>query len=192
MIRTFIAIPIPKSISFFLGKIQEELKATRVKAAWTKAASLHLTLRFLGDTPEENVKQISQAMKATANACAPFTLSVEGVGVFPSIKKARVIWAGATGQTDRLKRIQRTLEKNLEQVSFPADTKQFSPHFTLGRFKERPDRTRLVKIIQTLGQYRSEPCRIESMVLFKSDLYTSGAVHTPLFEAMFTQELTPG
>lgn len=192
MIRTFIAIPIPKNISLFLGKIQEELKATRVKAAWTRAASLHLTLRFLGDIPEGNVKQIIQAMKTTANACAPFTLSVEGVGVFPGIKKARVIWAGATGQTDQLKRIQRTLEKNLEQAGFPADTRQFSPHFTLGRFKERPDRTRLVKIIQTLGQYRSEPCRIDSMVLFKSDLSTSGAVHTPLFEAIFTQERLPG
>ena len=90
------------------------------------------------------------------------------------------------GQVDELERVQRLLKKNLEQTRIKADNKHFSPHFTLGRFKNRVDSRLLEAVIQNFGHCASEPCPIRSMVLFKSDLRPSGAVHTPLFEAEFT------
>lgn len=184
-IRTFIAIPPPKNISLFLGKIQGAIRKNRVKASWTRPSSMHLTLRFMGDTPTEDVKKIIRAMTATALACAPFTLFAGGVGVFPGIKKARVIWSGAKGEMDHLRTLQMTLEKNLAQTGIKADNRQFSPHFTLGRLKAQVDTRILETIIQNFGQHASDPCPIKSMVLFKSDLMPGGAVHTPLFKAEF-------
>lgn len=181
-LRTFIAIPIPKNISLFLNKIQGEIRKNRVKASWARTASMHLTLRFIKDTAKEDVKHIIQAMKATAVICGPFTLSAAGVGVFPDIKKARVIWSGVRGQINHLQTVQITLEKHLGQAGVKSDNKSFSPHFTLGRFKDRKDSKALVNIIQNFELYESDPCLIKSMVLFKSDLKQSGAVHTPLFE----------
>jgi 2'-5' RNA ligase len=185
-IRTFIAIPLPKNISLFLGKIQGAIRKNRVKASWTKTSSMHLTLRFIGDTVTEDVKKIIRAMEATAVACAPFTLFAGGVGVFPGIKKARVIWSGAKGEIYHLRTLQMTLEKNLAQTGIKADNRRFSPHFTLGRFKNRVDTRILANIIQNFGQHASDPCRIKSMVLFKSDLMPGGAVHTPLFKVKFS------
>jgi 2'-5' RNA ligase len=146
---------------------------------------MHLTLRFMGNTPDHNIKKIIQAMAATAAACAPFTLCAKGVGVFPGIKKARVIWSGVKGEINRLEAVQRALEKKLVQTGCKAEDRPFSPHFTLGRFKGRVDTKMLATIIQTLESCESTPCVIKFMVLFKSDLTPLGAVHTPLFKAEF-------
>ncbi|MBA3011161.1 MAG: RNA 2',3'-cyclic phosphodiesterase [Proteobacteria bacterium] len=185
-LRTFIAIPMAKNISLFLNRLQGEIGNKLVKASWARTASMHLTLIFLGDTSKKEVQEIIRAMEATVAVCAPFTLSAGGVGVFPGLKKARVIWAGVRGQVDELERVQRLLEKNIEQAGIKADNKLFSPHFTLGRFKDRVDSRLLEAVIQNFGHCASEPWPVKSMVLFKSDLRPSGAVHTPLFEAEFT------
>ncbi|MCP3943626.1 MAG: RNA 2',3'-cyclic phosphodiesterase [Desulfobacteraceae bacterium] len=184
-IRTFIAIPIPENISLFLNKIQDKIKENRIKASWVKRSSMHLTLKFIGDTTKKDIKQIIRAMEATASICEPFTLSARKVGIFPDVNKARVIWSGVKGQIDQLKAVHITLEKNLEQAGIKADNKRFSPHFTLGRFKGGVDSRALVNIIQNFQHYKSDPYLVKSMVLFKSDLKPSGAVHTELFEIRF-------
>lgn len=147
---------------------------------------MHLTLRFIGDTAIEDIKKIIRAMESTAVACEPFTLFAGGMGVFPDIKKARVIWSGVRGEIDHLRTVQMTLEKNLAQAGLKADNRRFSPHFTFGRFKDRVDSRTLANIIQNFGRHASDICRIKSMVLFKSDLTPRGAVHTPLFKVEFT------
>ena len=182
-IRTFIAIPIPENISLFLKKIQGEMRENRVNASWTRPSTLHLTLRFIGDTQNARVPRIHHAMKATAAAFAPFCLSAGGVGVFPGLRKPRVIWSGVKGQVDQLEKVQAFLEKNLEQAGIAAATRSFSPHFTLGRLKDRG--AALGKCIQQFESYGSKSCLIKSMKLFKSDLMPKGAVHTVLFEAGF-------
>jgi len=185
-IRTFVAIPIPENTSLFLNKIQEQLKKNRVRTSWVKTSSMHLTLVFIGEIAIKDVQKIIRAMEATAVACAPFTLSATGVGVFPNIKKARVIWSGVKGQRDLLEKVHITLEKKLEQAGVKVSSKRFSPHFTLGRLKDKMDSRALAKTIQNFQQCASDPFRIKRMVLFKSDLNPSGAVHTPLFEVKFT------
>lgn len=147
---------------------------------------MHLTLRFIGDTPKEDVSKVIRAMESTAFACAPFTLFAEGMGVFPDIKKARVIWSGVRGEIDLLETVQKTLEKNLGQTGIKTINRRFTPHFTLGRFQGRVNSRTISTIIQNLGQLVSDTCRIKSMVLFKSDLTHWGAVHTPLFKVEFT------
>ena len=186
--RTFIAIPIPDNIQVFLTTLQDDIRKNRehrMKVSWTRRSSMHLTLRFFGETETDDLNKIIRAMKATASSCMPFTLSAQGVGVFPGIKNARVIWSGVKGQVEQLSMVQTILEKNLRQAGIRADNRRFSPHFTLGRIKGRVDGKRIMKIIQGFQHTASETCRIKSMVLFKSDLKPSGAVHTPLFEAVF-------
>jgi len=184
-IRIFVAIPIPENIRLFLHRVQVELRQEQVNASWVKSASMHLTLKFFGEMTKEKVKGIIRAMKTTAITCPPFTLYAGGVGVFPGIKKARVIWSGVRGRIDQLGMLQRALENNFEHQGIKRSTKQFSPHFTLGRFKNKVDNRVLEDILQKFQAYESDPCLVKSMVLFKSDLNSSGAVHTPLFEAEF-------
>lgn len=147
---------------------------------------MHLTIRFIGETAKEDVEKIIRAMKEAAIACEPFTLSAGGLGVFPGIKKARVIWAGVKGQTDHLEKVQMLLEKHLDQQGIKGPPPPFSPHVTLGRLKKKMAHRALANTIQNFQQTASDPFRINQMVLFKSDLRHSGAVHTPLFEVEFS------
>lgn len=147
---------------------------------------MHLTIHFIGETATEDVQKIIRAMKKTASICAPFALSAGGVGVFPNKKKARVIWAGVKGQMYPLEKVQITLEKYLDRAGIKVPINQFSPHLTLGRFKDRMDSRALANTIQNFQKYESDPFRVKGMVFFKSDLRHSGAVHTPLFEVEFT------
>ena len=147
---------------------------------------MHLTLWFFGDVEQKDIKAIIRAMKTTATTCGPFTLSAKGVGVFPGIKKARVIWSGVQGQVNQLQTLQKTLGSNLQSEGFMGDKKRFSPHFTLGRFKGYVDTPKLQKIMQDFQQCTSDDCLITSMILYKSDLRPSGAVHTPLFNAILS------
>ncbi|SMC98135.1 2'-5' RNA ligase [Desulfocicer vacuolatum DSM 3385] len=185
LIRAFIAIPIPENISLFLHKVQGEIRQEQVKASWVRAASMHLTLRFMGDVSKQEIKGIIRAMEETAATCRSFTVFAGGVGVFPGIRKARVIWSGVKGELDQLGLLHTTLEKNLEHQGFPGDKKRFAPHFTLGRFKNRVDSKILTNIIQRFQYVESDVCPVNAMVLFKSELKPSGAVHTPLFKAQF-------
>ena len=184
--RTFIAIPLPENMLVFLTGIQNEIRKNGLKASWTGKSSMHLTLRFLGDTEEKDLRLIIKAMEATALACKSFTLSAQGVGVFPSVKKPRVIWSGVKGQIHQLETLKRTLESNIARVGFKGDNSRFSPHFTLGRFKKKVDSGLVIKMICDFQLFASDNCRVSSMVLYKSDLKPSGAVHTPLFEGVLS------
>ena len=147
---------------------------------------MHLTLKFFGDVEQKDVKAIIRAMKTTAATCEPFTLSAQGVEVFPGIKKARVICSGVQGRVNQLQTLQKILGSNLQSEGFLGDKKRFSPHFTLGRFKGPVDSRKLQKIMQDFQQRTSDDYLITSIILYKSDLRPSGAVHTSLFEAILS------
>ncbi|MEA1967144.1 MAG: 2'-5' RNA ligase family protein [Thermodesulfobacteriota bacterium] len=82
-IRTFIAIPFPEKIILFLMKIQEKIKTKKFRASWSKVNAMHLTLKFIGDTRQNDIDKIIQAMEQTAEFNSPFSLSAGGVGLFP-------------------------------------------------------------------------------------------------------------
>ncbi len=147
---------------------------------------MHLTLGFLGDTEKKEIDAIIMAMDSTARALTPFSLSAKGLGVFPGVKKPRVIWCGVKGQVDQLEILKNTLDNHLVKACLAHDIQRFSPHFTLGRFKGAVDPGTLTNLIHAFKYHTSVQCQIPSMVLYKSDLKPSGAVHTPLFETFLS------
>ncbi|GAB6143929.1 RNA 2',3'-cyclic phosphodiesterase [Desulfocicer niacini] len=184
--RTFIAIPIPEEILVFLCGIQNQIRHNALKASWIKSTSMHLTLRFFGDTEQDDIKAIIRAMDSTAVGCRPFSLSARGLGVFPGVKKPKVIWSGVKGQVDQLQELKKKLETNLVNVGLKKDKSRFSPHFTIGRFKGAVNSRTVINDILIFQNHTSKECMIRSMVLYKSDLKPSGAVHTPLFESLLS------
>ena len=184
--RAFIAIPIPEEILEFLTGVQRAIRKTKIKASWTRRPSMHLTLRFLGDTEKKDIDAILMAMDSTARALTPFSLSAKGLGVFPGVKKPRVIWCGVKGQVGQLEILKNTLDDHLIKAGLADDIQRFAPHFTLGRFKGVVDPGIVTNLIHDFQYHTSAQYLIPSMVLYKSDLKPSGAVHTPLFEAFLS------
>jgi len=179
-IRTFVAFKLPANIISAIRQVQDEIIAYRFKAKWVHPAKIHLTLKFLGDTRTEAIGNIGEAIQRSAKACPPIGLCAKGIGVFPGINRARVVWVGIKGEIDLLRKLQESLQNELSPIGFAREKRSFKGHLTLGRLKKRPDPKILMKAIEELGGFESDPFTADRIILFRSDLKPEGAVYSEL------------
>jgi 2'-5' RNA ligase len=147
--------------------------------------NVHLTLKFLGDVSEENLNALTAMIQAEASACPPFNLSIGGLGVFPSIKRPRVIWVGVEAPAE-LSDLHGRIEAETTKPGYPPDKRGFSPHVTLGRVLRRADSGEVREISQRLDQQKTgfiAASPVEAVHLYQSDLKSTGAVYTHLAAA---------
>lgn len=186
-IRTFIALPLSEDVKEALGRLQEDLRRCGLSARWVrwvKPASVHLTLRFIGEVPHAAVEPIAAAAAAAAVGFRPLRLQVRGVGVFPGIRKARVLWVGLGGETEALFGLQQRLETELAAAGLAPEKRRFRAHLTLARFKDRPEPGRIVDLLDRFSEFTAEPFSAAELVLFRSRLTPQGAVYTRLKEIL--------
>jgi len=168
--RLFIGIKIPGALADGLVKIQQELKLVELKAKFVEAENLHINLKFLGATPQEEIEKISFAIQNTAANFQKFNIEVNGVGTFPEVGNPRVIWAGVS--SDELFQLHNLLEQNLSEIGLPKETKKFTPHITLARIKELNNQ----KLKHSLQTYNNlfGTFQAEEISLIQSELSEKG------------------
>jgi len=182
LLRAFVAVEIPEDLLAALEAAQSDLKR-RMRARWVRAGSMHLTLKFLGDIPAGHVASVADALQAAAGGHTTFSLTVSGIGVFPSIRRPRVIWAGLSGPTGRLLDLQRSLEERLVALGFPREERPFRGHLTIGRFSEPVESERLAEVVNSFASRIFGGFAVKELVLFQSDLQPKGPVYTALARA---------
>ena len=180
MTRTFIAFKLPADVIDSLRALQAGLKMQGLDLRWVNPENIHLTLKFLGDVPAEDLQMVKHVIGKVARRQDVFSLEVKGLGAFPTVKKARVLWSGIHGDVIRLNSLQTTLDQSLAGIGFEPEKRSFRGHLTLGRFKRRVDAKRLTAMISEFGSYASPLFAAERLILFKSDLKPSRAVYTEL------------
>lgn len=176
-LRAFIAVNIPEPMVLFVKAIQDDLRANGVKAKWVRAENIHITLKFLGNVRTDAVASVRDALSTMSNCSEPATLYLKGMGVFPGIRKTRVIWAGIDGDTARLYHLQRQLEDELERIGFEKDKKKFRAHLTIARVKQRVDSRALLSGIEKYKDRCSDAFSVDRLILYKSDLRPSGPIY---------------
>jgi RNA 2',3'-cyclic 3'-phosphodiesterase len=179
-IRTFIALPLPELITTRIYDIQEQLKSYRLPVRWVKPENIHLTLKYLGEISAGTIDGIAQVIKDTVRECSPLMLHAKGLGVFPGIKRPRILWVGISGDTLLLAGIQANLEINLEKQGFPKENRVFKSHLTLGRIKDDIHPKNLSDILRSFSDFTSESFEAKELVLYQSELKPSGALYTKL------------
>jgi 2'-5' RNA ligase len=183
--RAFIAIDLPESVKSFLSEAQEALKLHGFRVKWVRPQNIHLTLKFLGDTATADTDKIAEAMTLAAKNCPIVSLTAKGIGVFPNVRRPRVIWAGLNGQLETLANLQQTLDAHLADLGFAGDTRVFKSHLTLGRVKGKIASDRMKAAIDKLKEFESEPFEANRVILFKSELRPTGAVYTKVHGIAF-------
>lgn len=182
-LRAFIAIKLPQNIIASIDQVQNNLKSYGLKLRWVRPENIHLTLKFLGDISKSEIEKVSQALFDTADKHPLITLMVKGLGVFPSIKRPRVIWVGISGQTDQLVRLQKDIDTKLKNIGFPKEKRPFKGHLTLARAKENINSKKIFDAIKQFGKFESETFVAKNIILFKSELKSTGAVYSTLRSA---------
>jgi 2'-5' RNA ligase len=179
-IRAFIAFKLPEDVIAFLGDAQNELISLGFTARWVRPENIHLTLRFLGDINGQDLESIEGAIQGAAEGRSPVSFRALGLGVFPAIRRARVIWVGIAGEVDRIADCRNALDTRLLPHGFAMDRRPYRGHLTLGRFKGKVPPERLLDAIKARSAVESAPVVADRLVLFQSDLRPSGAVYTEL------------
>jgi len=187
-IRAFIAIELPEAILAELDNIEARLKPQMPHDAirWVKADSIHLTLKFLGQVPSDQLDLITSSLRGAVAAHAPFMLEIKDAGCFPSIHRPRVVWVGVEENEHRLHALQRAVENAIAPLGYPTEIRDFTPHLTLGRLARdvRPaDQKRIGDVVQTAGVGSLGRWEVRQVALIKSDLKPSGAEYTVLTQA---------
>ncbi len=197
MIRAFLAIELPQDLRAALTAVQQDVKRRlertvdrQVKISWVRPASMHLTLKFLGDTPDESIERLRVAIEQVASAHRAIPIPLERLGVFPRPQQPRVLWAGPSEsweqghEAQRLAALHRAVEDCCQTAGFVPENRPLSPHLTLARIKEGE---RQVGQALTRSGVMDHPMTIgmlpvEAIILMKSDLRPTGSVYTKLWE----------
>jgi 2'-5' RNA ligase len=185
MIRTFIALDLPRSVQQSLGQLQEEFRGIHAPVSWVKSHSIHITLKFLGNISLEQIPAIQTALEEIALSTSPFHLQGRGCGAFPSLKRMRVVWVGLRGDDKPLQELQKQVETAMVQLGFQPEDRPFRPHLTIGRVKGKGNFRLLQEAMIAQNTFQTEAFDVNEIVLYKSELKPGGAQYTSLFRATF-------
>jgi 2'-5' RNA ligase len=177
-LRTFIALDMPPEIKTALSKYVQPLKSRRGRVSWVKAENLHLTLKFLGDTPASRIEEIGAALQEIAAASTAFSGVIGGCGAFPNDEHPRVLWVGINDKTGALQKLAKAIDERLHQFGFAKEKRLFAPHLTIGRAKD----PRIPEIIRALKEnpFAATPAPFDEIIFMKSELHPAGSIYTPL------------
>lgn len=182
MKRLFIGIPILSETAVKAAdrwRRNPELNLNRL--VWTKPSNWHITLFFLGATPEQQVPILEQMIDEAFSPVQPITTELSGVGVFPEKGKPRVLWIGL----DNLQALfpaYDLLGELLLKGGFIFDPKPLKPHLTLARVKSLTYQTSLEALLGEYQSFHFGMVDINRVTLFESVSTTTGVLYQPLFE----------
>ena len=171
-IRAFVALEVDEAMRSRIVETMAGLRPRFTGLRWVSPAQVHLTLRFLGRADPAVLKEMEQPLVRAAAACPAASVGVSGLGLFPERGRARVLWLGID-LPESVLALQAACEAAAVEAGFEAEDRPFRSHLTLGRWREPASRPRLAEL--ELG-----PARLDRLVLYRSDLRSTGAVYTPL------------
>ena len=186
--RLFFAVPVPPAAREHVGELMRRVQASvgdgTARIRWVSVDGLHLTLRFLGPTPDDRRGPLEAGADALASADAPFEVTLAGGGAFPSLAQPRSLWVGIGAGADRLARLADGLTAAAGECGLVLDTRPFAPHLTIAR----TDGVRLgpaaAHALADAATGLDVRFTVDRVVLFRSLLGGGPARYEPLHEAV--------
>jgi len=179
VIRAFIAVEVaPATIANIAGAIAD-LKPKLPAIRWVAPANFHLTIKFLGDIDAGQVDAIGNALELAITPFPRCTINAKGLGVFPGLRQPRIFWVGFVG--DELARLAASVDRALVPLGFSAEPREFTPHLTIGRWRQVDRSANNLK--QELDRWRHRDFGatiVDQVILFQSELKPAGAIYSKL------------
>jgi 2'-5' RNA ligase len=180
-LRLFVAIDLPEDVRESLGRLQAGLRRDDLSGLrWTRPEGVHLTLKFLGETPAAEVAAIEGALARAVRGVPAFRLALGAPGTFGGRRGPRVLWVDVEGELAPLQQLQAAVERELAAVGFAPEERKFSPHLTLARVPQPPPpglAERLSRALAAVAAPQGE-FRATELLLMRSRLQPGGAVYS--------------
>jgi len=183
LLRLFVAVDLPGQVREALARLQGGLRSHDLSdLRWVRPQGIHLTLKFLGETPAGRVAAITEALAGAIRGRRRSRLALGALGTFGGRRRPRVLWLDITGDIEHVRELQAAVEEALVEVGFPPEERDFSPHLTLARVPQpgRPGTAeRIAQALESVVPPRSE-FDVREVVLMRSTLQPGGAVYERL------------
>lgn len=186
--RLFTAVPLGPEAHRSLAGAVEQAAGSPGGPRWTGPELWHLTLVFLGEVDTATLPRLRRELAGVADPAggapcgpAPFTLRLAGAGTFPEHGRPQVLWAGVSGEVDRLALLARAVRRAARRSRVEVERKPYHPHLTLGRWRPRDGASRAVA--DALADYAGPAFPVDRFILYRSHLPTepaTGPRHEPL------------
>jgi 2'-5' RNA ligase len=137
--RLFVAVPVADDVRASVAELMARVAGAPIEERlqgqprWVRVEGLHITLRFLGATPDERRADVAAAVEVAARGVAPFQITLNGGGAFPDPYRPRVLWIGIQAGSSELAALARRLHDELRLLGWPSDDRPFQGHLTLAR-----------------------------------------------------------
>jgi 2'-5' RNA ligase len=180
--RLFCGIDLAEDVRERLERLLMHLRpAAHLK--WSPVYNLHITLKFIGEWPEEKLPQLADTLYSLPKR-DPIPLEVRGLGWFPNPKNPRVFWAGVHDGA-ALTALASDIETALDRLGIAKETRPFSAHLTLARIKDPAPLDVLRAAIEQLESAEYGAFNATSYHLFRSQPGAAGSIYTKLLECPF-------
>lgn len=187
--RLFIAVPLPEDAAAAVRSVVDEVRATPLPdgardVRWVRLDGLHLTLRFLGPTPEDRVEPTAAAMGEAAESLAgPIALELGGAGTFPPQGRPRALWLGIVEGAEALGDLATRLDAALVSAGWPSEHRPFRAHLTLARSDGVAVAPLVADRLASAMAERRIPVLVDRLGLFESVTGGGAARYVPVASA---------
>jgi 2'-5' RNA ligase len=186
-VRVFVAVDVGDAVrreaARVVSALMMKLEAAKTppKVAWVKPASLHVTIKFLGEVEADEVERLKPLL-APPIAVAPFDIAWRGIGTFPNNRHPRALWLGVINGAAQLAAIEAEISRRVAGVAVELDDRALLPHLTLGRVKMAGAGVDWPKVLQAC-EVRSAISHVDEVSLYQSELSQHGPHYTELVSA---------
>jgi RNA 2',3'-cyclic 3'-phosphodiesterase len=182
--RVFVAIVLPETVKDAIEDVQGELRSALPAASmrWTRREQFHLTLRFLGAVDVSQIERLNESVREACSGVGELQLTAAGLGVFPGVRRPRVVWAGIDDRGGRLAILQREIETATHAFTAEPPEDRFTGHVTLARCREinRGESATLAGLVGRMASRSFGSWTASEVDVIRSETLPSGSRYTTL------------
>jgi 2'-5' RNA ligase len=174
MSRLFVGIFLPDELKESISEIQDSITKMPMRAKLVEPENLHLTVTFLGETPDEKIDEISKKLGSVCSRYKSFTAKIGGVMLIPNENYIRVIALDVKSNNDVLENLRKDIVREIGGDSYPV-------HLTLARVREVADKNFVRENSKSLNVEKF--FSVDSVHLIKSTVSRRGPVYESIHES---------
>ena len=179
-LRTFIAVSLSSTVLAEIKKIVRTFQTHFWNVRWVEPKNMHVTLKFLGDTPLNDLPQLILTVTQCTSEMGSFDLTFRGLGAFPNRESPKTVWIGCQEGSKELIQLAESIDSDLLPLGFPREPRRFSPHLTIGRIKKSVQESPLMSLAGEEQDRLFGSCSVSEVQIFSSELTRHGAIYDEL------------
>jgi len=175
-VRLFVGIGLsPKVVETLAAHVSSQRRCLP-DAKWIGIDALHLTLCFIGETPETLMPRLDHCLSRGVAGQSSFRIQLAGAGCFPKGKgPTRILWLGVEAPEPVID-LQRSVSASLVGGDLMSpEERPFHPHVSIARCKRPWPRSAGERWEASLVGPLGSPFAVDEVILFRSRLEPGGA-----------------